>query len=72
MQGHCRPYNYPQHLSVNTGVSKNKYLSTYFQLKYPSVDHIVQAVKEVGPATLIFKVDTSRAFRHLRIDPGGY
>ena len=63
--------SYPQHLSVNAGVSTNKYLGTYIQFKYPSVDHIVQAVKEVGPAALIFKVDISlQAFRHLRIDPG--
>ena len=57
-------------LSVNAGVSKHKYLGTYFQLRYPSIDNIVQAVKEVGPSPLIFKVEISRAFRHLKLNPG--
>ena len=51
-------------------MSKYKYLGTYFELRYPSIANIVQAVKEVGPSALIFKVDISRAFRHLKIDLG--
>ena len=44
-------------MSVNAGVSRNKYLDTYFQLKNTSVDHIVEEVKEVGLAALIFMVN---------------
>ena len=62
--------SWPHNLSVNVGVAKNKYLGTYFELRYPSIDNIVQAVKEVGPSTLMLKIDISRAFRHLKIDPG--
>ena len=51
-------------------MAKHKYLGTYFELRYRSIDNIVQAVKEVGPSALMFKVDISRACRHLKIDPG--
>ena len=62
--------SWPHGFSVNAGVEKHKYLGTYFELRYPSIDNIVQAVKEVGPSALMFKIDISRAFRHLKIDPG--
>ena len=35
-----------------------------------SYDHIVQQVQKMVPGLLVYKVDISRAFRHLRIDPG--
>ena len=55
--------------SVNGGVAKDKYLNTYFNLNYPSVDN-VNKLKQLGDWALLFKIDISRAFRHLRIDPG--
>ena len=39
-------------------------------MHYPSVDRIVNKLNHIGPAAKIFKVDISRAFRHIRIDPG--
>ena len=62
--------SWPKGLSVNDGVAKNKYLGSYFTLRYPSLDHISQVLCELGPQALIYKIDISRAFRHLRIDPG--
>ena len=56
--------------SVNDGVAKDRYLNTYLDLNYPSVDHIVDKLKQLGDSALLFKIDISRAFRHLRIDPG--
>ena len=55
---------------MNDGVPKDKYLGSYFDLKYRSVDHIVDSLKELGTDALLYKIDISRAFRHLRIDPG--
>ena len=46
------------------------YIDTYFKLQYPSVDHITDALIQLGPGAMLYKVDISRAFRHLRIDPG--
>ena len=43
-------------------------MGAYFDLKYP-VDHVVKKLKSLGPGALLYKVDISRAFRHLRIDP---
>ena len=62
--------SWPKGASVNTSIHKFKYLDTYFSLSYPSIDHIVQEIKKLGPGSLLYKVDISRAFRHLRIDPG--
>ena len=61
--------SFPSGHSVNDGVPKDKYLGSYFDLKYPSVGHIVQSLKELGADALLYKIDISRAFRHLRIDP---
>ena len=62
--------SWPEGASVNHGVQKNQYLQSYFMLKYPSIDHIIEELNTIGPGAKIFKVDISRAFRHLRIDPG--
>ena len=62
--------SFPVGQSVNSGVSKDKYLGSYFEPKYPSVDDIVHSLKQLGPTALIYKIDISRAFRHIRIDPG--
>ena len=62
--------SWPLGQSVNAGVKKNSYLGTYFDLKYPSIDHIVKKLKLLGTGALLYKVDISRAFRRLRIDPG--
>ena len=62
--------SFPVGQSVNDGVSKDKYLNTYFELNYPSVDTIVNSLKSLGPGALLYKIDISRAFRHIRIDPG--
>ena len=62
--------SWPQGNSVNAGVSSDKYLGTEFVLTYPSVDNITQEVLRLGRGCKIFKVDISRAFRHVPIGPG--
>ena len=49
---------------------KNKYLDSYFVLKDPNIDNITERLNQIGPAAILYKVDISRAFRHVRIDPG--
>ena len=61
--------SWPKNGSVNDGVASSEYLGTEFQLHYPSIDDFVKRVVQLGPACKIFKIDISRAFRHLRIDP---
>ena len=62
--------SWPKGFSVNDAIHKCKYLDSYFTLQYPSIDHIINKVKAIGPGSLLYKVDISRAFRHIRIDLG--
>ena len=62
--------SWPHGCSINDGVHKNRYLDSYYYLSYPSIDNIVDRLKKLGPGALLYKVDISRAFRHLKIDPG--
>ena len=45
-------------------------MDTYLALLYPSIDHVLEKVKQLGPGSLLYTVDISRAFRHRHIDPG--
>ena len=69
-QGTIMDLSWPKGFSVNDAIHKCKYLDSYFTLQYPSIDHIIDKVKAIGPGSLLYKVDISRAFRHIRIDPG--
>ena len=62
--------SWPHGRSINDGVCKNRYLESYYYLSYPSIDNIIDKLKKLGPGALLYKVDISRAFRHLKIDPG--
>ena len=59
-------------LSVNAGVDSDKYLHTPFLLTLPTLDTITQKVKENGRGSLLYKIDLSRAFRHIKLDPKDY
>ena len=60
--------SWPSPLSVDGGVSKYKYLDTYFKLQYPSINNITHASVQLGPGAMLYKVDISHTFRHIRID----
>ena len=53
----------------NDGVLKDTYLGTDYTLTYPSIDHITDSLVKLGPAAQIYKIDISRAFRQIKIDP---
>ena len=61
--------SYPYHASVNDNISATTYDGVEFELKYPSVDNIVDAIKALDSNALLSKIDISRAFRNLRVDP---
>ena len=62
--------SWPEGHSVNFGVSKDVYLGTEFVLKYPSLDSITRSIRKLGPAAMMYKIDISRAFRQIKVDPG--
>ena len=64
--------SWPLECSVNSCVPLNNFDGMDIQLKYPTVDNLVEKIRKYGPGTLLFKVDLQRAFRNLRIDPGDY
>ena len=64
--------SFPQGLSVNTGVTKDTYLDTPFILKLPTIDTITNQVKALDRGCKLYKVDISRAFRHIKLDPKDY
>ena len=60
--------SWPQGNSVNSNVHANSYLGKEVLLTLPTTDHIVQEILKI-PDCYIAKVDISRAFRHIPIDP---
>ena len=64
--------SWPKDASVNLGVDKNSYLASDFQLTFPTVDDIIDAINDVGRGACLYKVDISRAFCHVKIDSFNY
>ena len=58
--------------SVNAGISKDIYLDTPFILKLPTIYNITHQIRTLGKGCHLYKVDISRAFRHVKLDPRGY
>ena len=64
--------SWPKNASVNPEVDKNSYLGSEFSLTFPTIDDITRELVKIGPGCHIYKIVISRAFRHLKIDPGDY
>ena len=64
--------SWPIGASVNNAVPDDYFDFFKFQLKYPTVDNIVHKIRQLGPDTLLYKIDLQRAFRNLRVDPLDY
>ena len=62
--------SWPIGQSVNSGIAKDMYLGAKFLLNYPSVDNIIDRLIQLGPGSMLFKIDISRAFCQLKVDPG--
>ena len=61
--------SWPRNASVNDGVDKQAYMGSEFRLTFPSLDDLTKELRNIGKGAHIFKIDVSRAFRHLNIDP---
>ena len=53
-------------------MSSDQYLNTSFILSLPTINNITQKIRKYGKGSLIYKIDISRAFRHVKIDPDSY
>ena len=56
--------------SINGGIDKYHYLGEKISLRYPSVDNLVQVIREKGNGCALFKRDLKRAYRQFPVDPG--
>ena len=61
--------SFPQDFSVNDYVPRGIYMNTVFKLHYPNIDLITHKLSKLGPGCHVYKVDLSRAFRQLFVDP---
>ena len=56
--------------SVNNATNTQVYDATPFHLKLPVLDGLIPDLERLGSEARLFKVDISRAFRNIRMDPG--
>ena len=64
--------SWPLGASVNAGIDKTSYLGSPFSLTFPTVNDITSELTRLERGVLLFKIDVSRAFRHVKVDPGDY
>ena len=64
--------SFPLDRSVNSGIPRDQYLGKDFQLSYPTVDTLAALIKKEGQGCYLFRLDLSRAYRQLPIDPYDY
>ena len=61
--------SWPHWASVNDGVRKDVCLETTYELHYPSIDLITNSSQKLGTSAQIYKIDISRAFIWIKVDP---
>ena len=64
--------SWPLGASVNAGIDKDSYLDSNFCLTFPTVDDITNELRKLGRGALLYKIDVSRAFCDVKVDPGDY
>ena len=61
--------SWPLGKAVHDAVHPDKYLELVFLLTLPTIDDIIKGVKKFGKNCNLAKVDISRTFKHIPIDP---
>ena len=64
--------SFPAGKSVNDGMIKDNYMGLHAKLTFPKVDDFAFRIFSLGENCMMFKVDLSRYFRQLPLDPGDY
>ena len=62
--------SFPYGNSVNDGILKDNYLGFETKLTFPRVDDFAFRIYFLGKGCMMFKIDLSRYFRQLPLDPG--
>ena len=61
--------SYPAGASLNDAVTRDLFDNLNFTLKFPTVDNVLHSVRSIKGQAMLAKIDISRAFRNLRVDP---
>ena len=61
--------SFPKGSSINDGIDKDCYLGEFDKLTLPSLDQFVEQVMKLGRGCKMFKVDLSRGYKQIYIDP---
>ena len=61
--------SYPKGASLNDQVDRKLFDSSAFSLRLPTVDDVVKEISRHGDDITLAKIDITRAFRNLRVDP---
>ena len=64
--------SFPIGSGVNDGIPKDSYLGMEASLTFPKTDEFAYRIFQLGENCLMFKIDLSRYFRQLPLDPGDY
>ena len=64
--------SFPGGSSINDGIIKDNYMGLQAKLTFPRVDDFALRIYTLGPGCMMFKIDLSRYFRQLPLDPGDY
>ena len=64
--------SFPQGNAVNDGMIKNNYLGFVAELRFPRTDDLAMRIAHLGKNAVMFKIDLSRYFRQIPLDPGDY
>ena len=64
--------SFPIGNAVNDGIPKDSYLGFQMKLTFPRVDDFALRIFQLGEGCCMFKIDLSRYFRQIPLDPGDY
>ena len=64
--------SFPVGKAVNDGIPKDTYLGFTANLSFPKTDEFAFRVFQLGQGCFMFKIDLSRYFRQIPLDPGDY
>ena len=64
--------SFPVGQAVNDGMIKDNYMGHQVSLSFPKVDDLALRIYRLGKAAMMFKIDLSRYFRQIPLDPGDY
>ena len=64
--------SFPIGEAVNDGIPKDTYMGFKAELAFPKTDEFALPIFDLGPGCLLFKIDLSKYFRQIPLDPGDY